>query len=232
MLPVLMAFGFAFVWACSYWCNRDLFSPTKLYLLTLCVCFLDIFLTPYRIEICCIYVGFLLVAVILVAYESTISLSFRRLIQDHKKKPGSRSVSARRIVVIIWLLTSIPVFSIAYLVMLFGGLRSYLDQLAVRALAFRGLNSFSEPAINLISLLTVLYFGVGLIEKRRTSWWICYSMHFTIAVTILSMSGSRRYFLMPLVMMLATSHYLKSEVSIKRACGVLALLLVATSVFG
>jgi oligosaccharide repeat unit polymerase len=232
MLPVLMASGFAFVWACSYWSNRDLFSPTKLYLLTLGVCFFDIFLAPYRIEICCIYLGFLLVALVLVVYESGIAGRFRRLIQDHKKKAASSSLPGRRLVVIIWLLSTVPVLSISYLVMLFGGLRSYLDQLAVRALAFRGLNAFSEPAINLISLLTVLYFGVGLIERRRTSWWVCYTLHFTIAVTILSMSGSRRYFLMPLVMMLATSHYVRAEVSIKRACGVLALLLIATSVFG
>ena len=232
MLPVLMAFGFAFVWACSYWSNRDLFSPTKLYLVTLCVCFLDIFLTPYRIEICCIFVGLLLVPLVLVAYESGIAGQFRRLIQSHKKRAASPPLPAGRMVLLIWLLTIGPVLSITYLVSLFGGLKNYLDQLAVRALALRGLNTLTEPAIDLISLLTVLYFGIGLIEKRRASWWMCYALHFTIAVTILSMSGSRRYFLMPLVMMLATAHYVRAEISIKRACGVLALLLVATSLFG
>jgi len=231
MLPALMASAFAFVWICSYWSNRDLFSPTKLYLVTLCVCFLDIFLNPYRIEICCIYVGLLLVPLVLVAYESGIAGRFGRLVQSHKYSVASPP-PAGRIVALIWLMTTVPVLSITYLVTLFGGLGSYLDHLAIRALALRGLNTFSEPAINLISLLTVLYFGVGLIEKRSLGWWACYSLHFTIAVAILSMSGSRRYFLMPLLMMLATSHYFRAEVSIKRACGVLALLLAVTSIFG
>src|SRR5207245_424308 len=74
--------------------------------------------------------------------------------------------------------------------------------------------------------------GVGLIEKRSVAWWAGYSIHFTIAVSILLMSGSRRYFLMPLLIMFAIFHYFKSEVSIKRACGVLALLLVITSIYG
>jgi oligosaccharide repeat unit polymerase len=230
MLQVLMASAFTFVWICSYWSNRDLFSPAKLYLMTLCVCFLDIFLSPYRIEVCCIYLGLLLVAMVLVAYESGIAGRFGRLIRSHQS--SAASFSSGRVVALIWLLTVVPVLSIIYLVTLFGGLWNYLDQLAIRALALRGLNTFSEPAINLISLLTVLYFGVGLTEKRRAGWWLCYSLHFSIAVAILSMSGSRRYFLMPLLMMFATSHYLRAEISIKRALGVLALLLAVTSVFG
>jgi oligosaccharide repeat unit polymerase len=231
MLQALMAAGFIFVCICSYWSNRDLFSPTKLYLVTLCVCFLDIFLNSYRIEICCIYVGLLLVPLIFVAYESGISGRFGRLIKSHQNRAAPHP-PAGRTVAVIWLLTIVPVLSITYLVILFGGLGNYLDQLAIRALALRGLNTFSEPAINLISLLTVLYFGVGLIEKRSAGWWACYSVHFAIAEVILSMSGSRRYFLMPLLMMLATSHYFRAEVSIKRAFSVLALLLAITSVFG
>jgi hypothetical protein len=183
-----MTSAFGVVWMCSYWSNRDLFSPTKLYLVTLCVCFLDIFLTPYRIEICCIFVGLLLVPLILVAYESAIAARFRGLIRNNKKRSVSHPLPAGRMVLLIWLLTIVPVLSITYLVSLFGSLSNYLNQLAIRALALRGLNTLTEPAMDLISLLTVLYFGVGMIEKRSAGWWVCYSFHFTIAVAILSMS--------------------------------------------
>ena len=232
MLCFPLACTFGFVWFCSYWFNSDLFSPIKLYLLTLFICFFDIFLEPYRLEICCIYLGLLVVPLVLTAYESRVASRFSNLAKLHKHPPLSHSLAGSRTVTLIWIFTVLPVASMTYLVMLFGGLRSYLDQLAIRALALRGLNSFSEPAINLISLLTVLYFGVGLVEKRGRGWWLCYSLHFTIAVVILSMSGSRRYFLMPLLMMLAMSHYFRAVVSIKRACVVLLVLLAVTSVFG
>lgn len=232
MTCALMACAFAFVWFCSYWSNADLFSPTKLYLLTLFICFFDIFLNSYRLEICCIYIGLLVVPLALTTYESRAARNFVRLLSQHRHQPVYRTLSGSHTVTLIWICTIFPVASMSYLVMLLGGLRSYLDQLGMRALALRGLNGFSEPAINLISLLTVLYFGVGLVERRRGLWWACYSLHFSIAVIILSMSGSRRYFLMPLLMMLAISHYFKAEVSLKRACGALMLLLAITSAFG
>jgi hypothetical protein len=59
-----------------------------------------------------------------------------------------------------------------------------------------------------------------------------YGLHFTIALTILSISGSRRYFLMPLLMMLAIYHYFRAKVSIKRAFCILGLLLIVTSIIG
>jgi hypothetical protein len=119
-----------------------------------------------------------------------------------------------------------------YLVSLFGSLPNYLNQLAIRPLAFQGLNTYSELAINLISLLTVLYFGIGIIDKRRVRWWACYSLHFTIAVGILSLSGSRRYLLMPVIMMLAVYHYFRSEISVRKAGVFLLFLLLITSVVG
>jgi oligosaccharide repeat unit polymerase len=144
----------------------------------------------------------------------------------HAARSGSRTVA------IVWILTIIPFGAMAYLVSIFGGLPKYLSQLVIRPLAFQGLNSFMEVAINFISLLTVIYFGVGLIESRGVRWWVFYTTHFMISVAILAMSGSRRPLLMPLIMMLAMYHYFKSEISIRKAGTFLLLLMAITSVEG
>jgi hypothetical protein len=231
MLSIFLACAFSFVWLCSYLSNRDLLSPIKLYLLTLFICFFDIFLSPYRLDICCIYLGLLFVALTLTIYESQAGSQLPSSIGYHKHAP-LRTRSSGRTVAVIWGFTILPVVSMGYLITLFGGVTNYLGKLGTRALAFQGLNTFSELAINLISLLTVLYFGIGMIERRSPGWWTCYSLHFAIALTILSISGSRRYFIMPFIMMLALSHYFRSNISAKRAGAFLCFLLIITSAIG
>ena len=232
MSSVLLAAAFVFVWCCSYCANTDLFSPIKLYLLTLFVCFFDIFLNPYRLEISCIYIGLLLIPLVLAKLESQSASQYRMMIRAQNLVQPRGAPSSGRVVLLIWVLTVIPVAAMTYLVTLLGGLTSYLSQLAIRPLAFQGLNSFSEVAINLVSLLTVIYFGLGLMEKQKFGWWVLYSLHFGIAVSILSISGSRRSLLMPLIVMLATYHYFRAEISVKKAGALLALLLCITSIVG
>jgi oligosaccharide repeat unit polymerase len=228
----LFALAFASVWLISYLVNRDLFSPIKLYLLTIFICFFDIFVNPYRLEIRCVYLGLLLIPLVLCKYESASSSRFAVLVSRRLRKPRAAARSRTGMVRLIWILTVIPVASMVYLITYFGGIANYLSQLAIRHLAFQGLNTFVEVAMNLVSLLTVLYFGIGVTEKRRRSWWILYGLHFGIAFAILSMSGSRRSLLMPLVMMLALFHYFRSAISARRAGVFLASVLVLTSAIG
>ena len=233
MLSSLLACAFACVALCSYWSNQDLFSPIKLYLLTLFICFFDIFLNPYQLEICCIYLGLLLVPLLLMKSESRAASKFASLIFRNKQIRRRRFVSATRTVSLIWILTIIPVASMTYLVMAFGGLTNYLGQLAIRHLAFQGLNTFSEVAINLISLLGQSCISVlesfGQAKVEMVAMLLSSSC---LPITMLSMSGSRRYLLMPLLMILAVFHYFKSEISIRRAGAVLLLILSVTSVIG
>jgi len=223
MISVLLAISFAFACVCAYSSNRDLFSPVKLYLLTLLICFFDIFLNPYRLEICCVYLGLLGLAIGLCRLEVS---------KGRTPKPPAGPISERHAVLYLWLLTTIPVGSMVYLVSVFGGPAEYLAQLPSRSLAFRGLNTFSELAINLVSLITLLYFGIGLMRKRRTRWWVLYTLHLAIAFVILSASGSRRYLLMPILMMLALFHYLRSPISMRVAGVFLAFVLGITSIAG
>jgi oligosaccharide repeat unit polymerase len=223
MPSLLLAISFAFACLCAYSSNRDLFSPIKLYLLTLFICFFDIFVNPYRLEICCVYLGLLALAVALSRFEaSTVRTPRMR----------TKAVSERRAVAFLWISTTIPVASMTYLVSYFGGPAEYLAQLPLRSFAFRGLNTFSELAVNLVSLITVLYFGISVMRKRTVRWWIWYSLHFTVAFVILSASGSRRYLLMLILMMLALVHYLRSAISMRTATVFLVFVLSITSVAG
>src|SRR6267378_619865 len=111
MLGIILACAFVFVWLCSYFANTDLFSPIKLYLLTLFICFLDIFLSPYSLGIDCVYLGLLLVPLGLSVYESRAARPFSSLMRYHKLTPVGRSLSSRRAVAIIWLLTIVPIGS-------------------------------------------------------------------------------------------------------------------------
>ena len=223
MTQILLVVAFSFGSVYSYIANRDLFSPIKLYLLTIFICFFDIFVDSFRLEICCVYLGLLILAVALCGLEGV-----KGPVPKIRRKP----LSDRRAVFFLWIATVIPVASMGYLVSYFGGLTEYLAQLPSRSLAFRGLNTFSELAVNLVSLITVLYFGIGLTRGRSKGWWTLYALHFMVAFTILSASGSRRYLLMPILMMLALVHYLRSSISIRTAALFLALVLAITSVAG
>lgn len=223
MTSLLLALAFGFASLCAYLANRDLFSPVKLYLLTLFICFFDIFIASYRIEICCIFLTFLILAAALCGLEIS---------PDPAPRSRPRAMSDRRSVAFLWMATAIPLASMIYMVSYFGGPAEYLAQLPSRSRAFRGLNTFSELAINLISLITVLYFGISILRKRSIRWWILYSLHCTIALTILSASGSRRYLLMLILMMLALVHYLRSPISMRTAGAFLILVLAITSVAG
>jgi hypothetical protein len=232
MLPSLLAFAFVLVWLCSYWSNRDLFSPIKLYLLTLFVCFFDIFLKPYRLEICCIYLGLLFVPLVLSKYESLIVDRVRGITQRHNHVRYRRPPRTARPILLIWALTGVPIASMAYLVNYFGGLTQYLNQLAIRHLAFQGINTFLELAIALVSCLTVIYFSIGLRETRSFWWWSLYSFHFVIAFAILSMSGSRRSLVMPIIMLVMVFHYFRASVSARKAAMFLVFVLLMTSAAG
>ncbi len=232
MLSALLACTFVCVWLISYAVNQDLFSPVKLYLLTVFICFFDIFVHPYRLEICCVYLGLLLIPLVLGRYESAAASRFASLVRHPQRRSRATVRSGAGIVGFIWALTIIPVASMVYLITYFGGVANYLSQLAIRHLVFQGLNTFVEVAINLVSLLTVLYFGIGVIGRRTKQWWILYGLHFSIAFAILSMSGSRRSLLMPMVMMLALFHYFRSAISMRKAGIFLASVLVLTSAIG
>src|SRR5689334_13859657 len=121
MVAPLLACAFGFVWFSAHWFNADLFSPIKLYLLTLFVCFFDIFLNTYRLEICCIYLGLLMVPLALSRYESSVAGRLRAPALCNYRRTG-RNASARRTVALIWLLTIVPVACMTYLVTRFGGL--------------------------------------------------------------------------------------------------------------
>src|SRR5881392_1132761 len=102
MVSPLLACAFGFVLFSAHWFNADLFSPIKLYLLTLFVCFFDIFLTPYRLEICCIYLGLLMVPLALGRCELSFVGRFHAPALCNGRRSG-RSASARRMIALIWL---------------------------------------------------------------------------------------------------------------------------------
>jgi oligosaccharide repeat unit polymerase len=199
-----------------------LFSPVKIYLLTIFIFYLDIFVTEYRAEICALYLGFLAIAIVLCRKEHGVPISTSPV----SLRLGSESGA----IGFLCLFTIFPVASMAVLILYFGSVSSYLEQLPVRSLTLRGLNTFSEIGTNIAALITLIYFGIGLTRKRRWRWWMLYIVHFGIAFAIVASSGSRRSLLMMIIAMIGLWNYLRAPILLRTAAVSLAILLFVASV--
>lgn len=209
--------------------NRDIFSPVKLYFLALGVYFADIFIKEYSLEICLTYTLYLLMGLLLAMLEAR----FNRKISTIEKRSNLINNSLLvRITVIMWLLTLIPVAAQIYLFYLMGGVEQYLVKLGFRVLEWQGLG-YVTTIIRLINVISIFYFGVGLVAKikRPVLWWWLFSFHFTLFIAIGLLSGSRG-FLEIIITMLIMYHYLRQRISVKTAVSLGLILFITASAIG
>lgn len=208
--------------------NRDIFSPVKLYLFCLFLFFADIFFTPYDLAVSTTYLGLLVLGLFLAIQES------------HLPKPSKTPLSARvvsrpqlrRITVMLWLVSIVPLCAQAYLVTLMGGFEGYVNTLGLRVMEHRGLGPITI-VIGVFPVINLVYFVVGLLSRNaRPAWWLGFCLHMCLFLIIGLLSGSRGLLLNNFVLMLITYHYLRREVSIITAVTTAMALIVVAGVIG
>ena len=213
----------------SLFSNRDIFSPVKLYLLTLGVYFSDLFTVEYFSEIYVTYIIYLLMGLLLAMLEAKYYKT--NGVVAEREKVMEKSYLAR-ITFLMWLLTLIPVTAQLYLISYMGGLEQYLTRIGFRTVEWRGMGHVTT-AIRFINVITLCYFGIGLVAnmKKPFKWWALFCLHFLLFMAMGLLSGSRG-FLEIIITMLIMYHYLRRSITVKAAVSIGLLLFAFASVIG
>jgi oligosaccharide repeat unit polymerase len=208
----------------ALYANRDVFSPTKWFLLTLGVFFADLFFAVYIAEIYFVYGCILALLWVFIVVESRVrpAVSLTRIKVEH--------TYTARLHMIFLVLLSPAIIAQIYLVQLFGGLQSYVNMLGMRVIEFRGLGPITTIK-NTYFMITVIYFLFVITKRRKTTLdLVLFTTAFGGLVLLGLMSGSRGTLLQPLVFMLVAYHYMRRPISLKGAGLALTFLLMAAAV--
>ena len=214
--------------------NRDIFSPAKLYTGFVCLTFFDIFLHPYSLVIVFIFLGLLLLAVItaLLERQSNVSTGPTDItLRSRTKKTVIYRGELRVLTGAFWCISLVPLGVQFYLIMSFGGLDQYLNAMAIRHSAFRGLGSIMEIGRS-IAVINIVYFALGLLGKAGRLWWFAYIIHLAATLAVLFLSGSRTYLVSGLLMLVMVFHHVKRHLSLPSLSAYAAILVCLATVVG
>lgn len=187
--------------------NKDIFSPSKWFLLYFLVYFFDIYVNEYSLEMH--FVTLLIISSIL------IGVFFDRCsVKSPSKILEKKQQMTLRIHVLFYLMIMIPVLSQIYIFYIFGGVESYLNIIKMRVLEFRGLG----PIMTLTKLYTpiiLVYFGFLLSSESKNKDWFLFLIALVGMVFINLMSGGRGFVLVPFLGMIVMYHFLKKNISVR-----------------
>lgn len=214
--------------------NRDIFSPAKIYLLSIFVYFASIFFEDYSLNIYLVYIFLLFFGLILVIFEyrHTNSIVNKDIRLNNSFSKFDNRKNYNKALVVIWLFTIIPIIAQLYLIYLMGGLQSYINNLGFRVVEWKGLGVILElikmfGTINLIYFIFLLLFKK--IGKRK---WILYLVHFSLFVLVGLLSGSRGTLLWNFVFMIVIYHYLVKRVAFKTVLLLGIIIFMVASLLG
>lgn len=227
---VLAAFAlFAGLLLTSFIINRDVFSPSKFYVLYLFVYFSDIYFNQQYDEVYLIYIYYVLLGYIITFFEA-IYLAEAKNIRAVKSEYLPKEST---VLIFMWGISLIPVIAQVYIIYSFGGIFSYLSSIHLRVVEWQGMGHFIAlkrlmPIINII----FLYLGLKFHIRNNKRWWILYSIHFSILIAMGLLSGSRGATLFGFVYILVLINYFYKKTSISKVFFYASLLLITAATLG
>ncbi len=217
---VLLVF-WCYLFGVSFYRNKDLFSPSKIYLVIIFTFFGEIFWDKaYDLSVQLSVLVLLGLNIFVILKERALSvMSYRIALSD---KVWNKIV--RR----IWILSLIPIFAQLYMIQKMGGLSGFVSSIGGRVVVWEGLGVVILLT-KLINVLNYLYFIFLVCKKnKRKINILSYAIHLTVFIAIALLSGSRSNLLWNFVFMIIFYNYAVSRISIKMASiGFSAILLVA-----
>jgi oligosaccharide repeat unit polymerase len=209
--------------------NRDVFSPSKFYVLYLFVYFSDIYFNQQYIEVYVIYIYYVLFGYIITLFEAIY------LAGDKNARPRRTGYLPQESTVLFFLygVSLIPVIAQVYLIYSFGGIQSYLLSIHLRVVEWQGMGLLLSlkkfmPIINII----LLYLGLKFQIRNKKIWWILYSVHFLTLISMGLLSGSRGATLFGFVYILVVMNYFYKKISISKVFIYISILLITAATLG
>lgn len=194
--------------------TRDLFSPSKFYLLMFATFHVGICFFPYSLETWMLVLLVLMVGAMTAVFESQTPA--RRAAPKNLPVPMPVPVPHRaldkRLFLVLWLISAGPIAAQLYMVQTLGGIEAYINSIGMRVLEWRGLG-FLTIVIGMMAPLNFVYFAAGLTRKRSVQWWALYGIHLGLLLALAAMTASRSGFLNTFIMMAFVYHYVKKPLN-------------------
>lgn len=223
----MLTIPFIFLSFLSYITSKDIFSPSKIYLVIFFVFFgeaiFSIDKSSYFYFICFILLIFSLVLMVL--EKNGLRISFVNLKKEDKLDINKGEVLT------IWLLTMVPVSAQILFINEMGGLVSYIAGIGARVSLWKGFGIYLL-LIKLINIINLIYF-IKVVSRKVTSFdKLFYLANFSIFVCLSLLSGSRSMLLWNLVFMTIYYHYIIKPISLPKALSMFFLVVLTAMVMG
>lgn len=192
--------------------TRDLFAPSKFYLLMFATFHVGICFFPYSLETWMLVLLVLAVGAMTAVFESQTATRRVGLKQSHAYPAQQNLGFDKRFFLMLWLISAGPIAAQAYMIYTLGGVEAYINSIGMRVLEWRGLG-FLTIIIGMMAPLNYVYFAAGLTRKRSVQWWALYGAHFLLLLTLTAMTASRSSFLNTFIMMAFVYHYVKKPLN-------------------
>jgi hypothetical protein len=203
--------------------NRDVFSPAKFFLFSFLVFHLGALSGHYSYELWMLILIVLLVGAMTVLFEAVSPPPP----PPHYALELRKRSDARHFVLWIWALSLPAIAGEVFLLWKFGGFQAYVNIISNRVIEFRGLG-WAVTLGATFATFNLAYFGFGLTRARSRLWWALYLVHFSLALAVGLLSGSRGGTLNLFALQLFCYHYIKGNIRISRALpAAIALVLCA-----
>ena len=206
--------------------QKDLFSPSKFYLLYLIIYLSDVFINDQNYYVYMAYSLYLAIGYVFVVLDKSTPVF------QAQRDVRSLAVKKNRILITIWAFTLITVFAQLYLIVHFGGMTEYLNSIQGRVLGWQGLGGILILK-QIAPLANIIYFSIGLQYKITSKgWWTLFVVNTLIVVLLGLLSGSRGATLMGLANLVIAWNYFGKKVSMKFALTSVAILVFAAAALG
>lgn len=209
--------------------NSDVFTPGKLYLFFFFAFSVGVFfrdtqtLTQVLIFIVlCIGVA----TVIMEAWEPSLARPRANMAGIAPASPMQRDYTF-----FFWAISLPAIAAQIFMIIQFGGFEGYVRSVQLRVVEWAGFG-LARVLIALLLPINLVYFAVGLRQRRTLRWWGPYAAHFVILIVIASLSGSRSSLLNLFLMQAMLYHYLRTRLSGQFAAGLAGVLVVSAMLLG
>lgn len=205
--------------------TRDLFAPSKFFLLMFATFHAGILFSPYPLETWLLVYLVLAVGAATAVFETAVPPAARRPFAGVAPSRGFD----KRFFLVLWLLTAGPVGAQIYMIQQLGGLEGYLNSIGLRVIEWRGLG-YLKAIIGMLVPLNLVYLAAGLSRRRSIQWWSLYAIHLLLLLALTALTGSRSSFLNTFIVIVFVYHYVRKPLNpalvATAAAGILLFALV------
>ena len=219
---ILIFFGLFF----SYKKNKDLFSPSKWYFLSIIYFFKNIFLEEYSLNIYFIYLLLISLGFVFVILESKVTK-----VSDGLNFKKRKLINQKKIFRFLVVLSIIPIVTQFYFILSYGNIFDYVNELAWRVRDWQG-QGHLQALIKILPLINLIYLILIFSCKVEKKWRFIYIIHLVIVVFFGILSGSRGSSLYVLLNVLILYNYFQNRLTLIKIAPLILLFLIVASVFG